>query len=84
MIPIIKWICFSTAVKIDRKFSYDLINDEDIKMMKELDVTKINNIFEKRPPNIISVQRRVNKLKAIIHWEEVFHRTYIEPYIDGL
>ena len=46
--------------------------------------TKIASGFQKRPTYIVLGQYMLNKLKAIMNWLNQFHRTYMEPYIDGL
>ena len=60
------------------------MNYEDIMTMKQLYVNNINDIFQKRPTEIILGKNIVKKLKALIHQVKDFHRNYMELYIDGI
>ena len=53
-------------------------------MMQLCYATKIASGFQKIPMEIVLGQYMFKKLKALMNWLNYFHRTYMEPYIDGL
>ena len=59
----------------------------DIQSLKEKDITEISDSFQKRnpaPQRIVFGQRRIRKLKAMIHWSKDFRRINAQPSIGVL
>ena len=84
VITFLQWAGFSTAFQRERIWADAFMIYEDIMMMKESDVTELAGSFQKRSAKIILGQRRVKKLKALLHWVKEFRRTSMEPSLGGL
>lgn len=82
---ILEWIGFRTAVHRGQITEESFQSYDDILTLKEKDIYELAGSFQKRDAaeRIIFGQRRIKKLKALIHWTRDFRRMSHTPDIDG-
>ena len=81
------WIGFPHAIVRERICNEAFTTFADIQGLKETDITALASSFTKRTPTNTRIQfgqRRIRRLKALIHWALDFRRCSLEVDTDGL
>ena len=83
----LEWIGFPHAVVRERITAESFTTYGDIQALKEADITSLANSFTKRTPansRIQFGQRRIKRLKSLIHWSQDFRRVSLPVSVTGL
>ena len=83
----LEWIGFPHAIVRERITRKSFTTFGDVQLLEEADITALANAFTKRTPANTRIQfgqRRIKRLKALIHWSKDFRRCSLSVSINGL
>ena len=83
----LEWIGFQHAIQRERITAESFVTFGDVQMLEESEIESLSSSFSKRTPAAQRIQfgqRRIKKLKALIHWAKDFRRCSLPVTIDGL
>ena len=83
----LEWIGFQHAITREKITAESFLTFGDVQSLEESEITALASSFSKRTPAtqmILFGQRRIKKLKALIHWAKDFCRCSLSVAIDGL
>ena len=83
----LEWIGFQHAITRERITEESFTTFGDVQALEEGDITSLASSFSKRTPAAQRIQfgqRRIKKLKALIHWAKDFRRCSRPVTIEGL